>query len=253
MTYSIVARDSASGEYGIAVASRFFAVGSLVPHLAHNAAVATQAFVNPMWGVEGIRRLSAGESAQSVLEDFIARDTGESIRQAHMIDKNGLSAVHTGSGCVEWAGHAVATDVSVAGNMLVGPEVVEHALTCYRDNATLPFAERLLTAMEAGESAGGDLRGRQAAALRIHHGQDYPVLDLRADDHGDPLSELRRLHSVAQERAVHFAALFPTTQNFSGTTDRSDIDQRIAEREAQALLNGTASLSFATPPQPLSR
>lgn len=248
MTYSIVARDATSGEFGIAVASRFFAVGSLVPHMAHNAAVATQAFVNPMWGVEGIRRLSAGEAARAVLADFISRDAGASIRQAHMIDANGLSAVHTGSGCVEWAGHSVATDISVAGNMLAGPEVVANTLTCYLDNACLPLSERLLIAMEAGEAAGGDLRGRQAAALRIHRTQDYPVLDLRVDDHADPLAELRRLHSVAQERAVHFAALFPTAQNFSGTTDRSGFDKSIAEREAQALINGTSSASFATSP-----
>jgi len=246
MTYSIVARDPVSGELGVAVASRFFAVGSLVPHIRHNAAMATQAFVNPMWGVEGIRRLSAGESADSVMKDFVARDAGQAIRQAHMMDATGHSVAHTGSGCIDWAGHSMADGISVAGNMLAGPEVVAHTLSCYLDNAQLPFAERLLTAMQAGESAGGDKRGRQAAGLRIHGGQDYPILDLRVDDHADPLAELRRLYSVAQERAVHFAATFPTAENFSGITDRTELDRSIAEREAQWALDGTVSQSFAT-------
>ncbi len=246
MTYSIVARDPVSGDLGVVVASRFFAVGSLVPHIQHNAAMATQAFVNPMWGVEGIRRLSAGESADSVMKDFVARDAGQAIRQAHMMDATGHSVAHTGAGCIDWAGHSIADGISIAGNMLAGPDVVAHTLSCYLDNAQLPFAERLLTAMQAGESAGGDKRGRQAAGLRIHRGQDYPILDIRADDHADPLAELRRLHSVAQERAVHFATTFPTAENFSGTTDRTELDRFIAESEAQLALDGKVSQSFAT-------
>lgn len=246
MTYSIVARDPISGDLGVAVASRFFAVGSLVPHIRHNAAMATQAFVNPMWGIEGIRRLSACESADSVVKDFIARDAGQAIRQAHMMDASGHSVAHTGSGCIDWAGHGIADGISVAGNMLARPEVVADTLSCYLDNAQLPFAKRLLAAMQAGESAGGDKRGRQAAALRIHSGQDYPVLDIRVDDHADPLTELRRLYSVAQERALHFATTFATAENFSGTTDRTELDRSIAEREAQSTLDGMVSQSFAT-------
>ncbi len=248
MTYSIVARDRQSGDFGVAVASRFFAVGSLVPHIRHNMALATQAFVNPMWGVEGAQRLSAGESASVVMADFVERDGGQAIRQAHMIDAFGHSVVHTGSDCIDWAGHAMAQGVSVAGNMLAGPEVVEHTLSCYLDNEKLSFYERLITAMEAGEAAGGDKRGRQAAALKIHSGQDYPTLDLRVDDHADPLAELRRLHSVADERAVHFAQTFATAENFSGTTDRTELDRSIAEREAQRARDGIVSRSFATEP-----
>jgi len=190
LTYSIVAKDPQSGDFGVAVASRFFAVGSLVPHIRHNMAMATQAFVNPMWGVEGARRLSAGESATAVMADFIARDGGQAIRQAHMMDASGQCVAHTGKKCIDWAGHATAQGVSVAGNMLAGPEVVEHTLSCYLDNATLSFNERLLTAMDAGEAAGGDKRGRQAAALKIHCGQDYPILDLRADDHAEFCSNI---------------------------------------------------------------
>jgi uncharacterized Ntn-hydrolase superfamily protein len=246
MTYSIVARDPKTGDHGIAVASRFFAVGSLVPHLRHNAAIATQAFVNPMWGVEGARRLGAGENAENVMADFVSRDNGQQIRQAHMIDANGISVAHTGSDCVDWAGHKIAEGVSVAGNMLAGPAVIADTLNCYLDNPGLDFADRLLTAMEAGESAGGDKRGRQAAGLRIHKQQDYPSLDLRADDHADPLAELRRLNLVAQERAVHFAQTFATSDDFSGTTSRAELDRSIAEREAQRARDGITSPSFAT-------
>ncbi len=247
MTYSIVARDPVSGEIGIAVASRFFAVGSLVPHINHNSAIATQAFVNPMWGIEGSPRLATGESATGVMADFIDRDAGQAIRQAHMIDAHGHSVAHTGKDCIDWAGHKIADGVSVAGNMLAGSAVVDDTLSCYLDNTGLSFIERLLAAMDAGEAAGGDKRGRQAAALRIHSGQDYPIIDLRADDHADPLAELRRLNSVAQERAAHFAKTFATDENFSGTTDRTELDRAIIEREARWARDGIVSQSFATP------
>ncbi|MDK3018190.1 DUF1028 domain-containing protein [Pseudodonghicola flavimaris] len=233
MTYSIVARDPATGHLGIAVASRFFAVGAVVPHLHASGAVATQAFVNPMWGVEGAERLKAGESAATVLADFIARDTGHRQRQAHMIDADNRIAAHTGADCVDWAGHCCAEGISVAGNMLAGPAVIEDTLACYLDNPDRPFAERLLLAMRAGEAAGGDKRGRQSAALRIHHGQDYPWLDIRSDDHPDPLSELERLLEVASERYLIFSRAFGTRDNFSGTTDRTEIDRAIAARERE--------------------
>lgn len=246
MTYSIVARDPESGALGIAVASRFFAVGSLVPYIRHNAAFASQAFVNPMWGVEGAARLSAGESGANVMADFVLRDNGQAIRQAHLIDANGRCAAHTGAQCVDWAGHVSGDGVSVAGNMLAGERVISDTLACYQDNSSLEFTARLLVAMEAGELAGGDKRGRQAAALRIHHSQDYPALDLRVDDHADPLKELRRLHCVGQERLVHFASTFATATNFSGTIDRTELDRSISDRDAQRARDGIVSESHAT-------
>ena len=250
MTYSIVARDPETGHLGIAVASRFFAVGALVPHIHPDAAVATQAFINPLWGVEGSRRLQDGESAQQVLDDFVARDAGQAQRQVHMIDTANRVAAHTGADCIDWAGHRSADSVSVAGNMLTGPEVVEDTLACYLDNPDLPFEQRLLAAMLAGEAAGGDKRGRQSAALRIHHRQDYPWLDLRVDDHADPLAELSRLLDVAGERYLLFAGEFATSGNFSGCPDRTELDRAIATRETEMQANGTASRSFASPPQP---
>ena len=249
MTYSIVARDPSTGDLGIAVASRFFAVGAIVPHIRHNAAVATQAFVNPMWGVEGVERLSNNEHADEVLSDFLSRDSGQHGRQAHMIDAHGRSMAHTGDACVDWAGHRLAEHVSVAGNMLAGPEVVARTLECYLDNPGADFAERLLVAMEAGEAAGGDKRGRQSASLRTHRRQNYPHYDLRVDDHADPLAELRRLKVVAEERYIVFAETFGTAETFTGTIERDDIDKALAEREAEMARQGMPSESQASLPK----
>ncbi|MGJ8588870.1 MAG: DUF1028 domain-containing protein [Yoonia sp.] len=247
MTYSIVARDPTTGHYGVAVASRFFAAGALVPHIrGGKGAVATQAFVNPMLGVEGAERLANGETAQAILDDMIARDGGRLQRQLHLIDSQGQSAAHTGAECIDWAGHVIGDGVSVAGNMLAGPAVVADTLATYQANMDLPFAERLLTAMEAGALAGGDKRGTQSAALCIHRTEDYPWLDIRADDHPDPLAELRRLLDVANERFLHVAEIMPTAANFSGVTDRSAIDAAIAAEEARRKAEGRTSRSFAT-------
>jgi uncharacterized Ntn-hydrolase superfamily protein len=247
MTYSIVARDPKDGSIGIAVASRFFACGALVPYLTARVAVASQAFVNPLWGIEGTARLAQGEDPGAVLTDFRKRDAGESIRQAHMIDAQGRIAQHTGTDCVPWAGHVQAENVSVAGNMLTGEAVVRDTLQAYLDHADLPLAERLLAAMQAGEDAGGDKRGKQAAGLIVHQGQPYPAFDLRVDDHADPLAELRRLYAVTGERLKFFSMGLPTVENFSGLTDRTPIDKAIAEDEARRARESIASQSFATP------
>lgn len=246
MTYSLIARDPATGALGIAVASRFFACGALVPHVGPTAAFATQAFVNPLWGVEGLRRLEAGEKAADVLADLVARDGGQAQRQAHLLDPSGRGAAHTGVACIDWAGHELGEGYSVAGNMLTSPEVVAETAREWRERDDLDFPERMLAAMQAGEEAGGDRRGRQAAGLKIHRGEDYPWLDLRVDDHGDPLAELRRLLSVARERLLFVAEIMPTAANFSGATDRADIDRRIAEAEATRAATGQVTASLAT-------
>ena len=246
MTYSIVAKDADTGEVAIAVASRFFACGAMVPFVGHDVAVASQAFCNPLWGLEGRARLAKGEKATELLADFVARDDGQSIRQAHMIDQFGDIAAHTGSDCVDWAGHRSAKGVSVAGNMLAAPAVVDATLAAYLDNMDQPLLERLMRGMEAGESAGGDKRGRQAAGLVIHRGEDYPWLDLRVDDHADPLAELRRLVDVSQERYAHFAMGLATRANFSGMIDRSPIDAAMQQADAERRDMGIPSRSFAS-------
>ncbi len=246
MTYSIIARDPESHEIGIAVASRFFACGAAVPYIGRRVAVATQAFVNPLWGTEGRRMLESGDPADALLKEFAARDAGRDIRQCHMLDAKGNFAAHTGAGCVDWAGHRVGDMHSVAGNMLTGPEVVEATFDTYAARSDLPMAERLLAAMCAGEEAGGDKRGRQAAGLVIHRGQDHAYLDLRVDDHGDPLSELDRLLGVAGERYLHVAEAMPSLENFSGTSDRGPIDAAITQAEEARKAAGKPSRSLAT-------
>ena len=247
MTYSIVAKDKKTGAVGIAVASRFFACGAMVPFIARNVAVASQAFCNPLWGIEGRDRLNAGDKGDSVLSDFFKRDAGQSIRQAHIIDIYGNINAHTVEDCVDWAGHASADLVSVAGNMLVGENVVRDTLASYQDNIEKDFLDRLLLAMDSGEKAGGDKRGRQAAGIIIHMGQDYPWIDLRVDDHADPLTELRRLVDVSKERFVHFSKGMATKENFSGVSDRSPIDKAIQGAEVQRNANGLKTRSFASP------
>ncbi|MDE4132486.1 DUF1028 domain-containing protein [Phaeobacter sp. QD34_3] len=245
MTWSLIARNPEDGAIGVIVASRFFACGAAVPYVSRTAAVASQAFCNPVWGTEGRARLTAGENAEDVIADFAARDQGQAIRQAHMMDAQGRFAAHTGRDCVDWAGHLMAADHSVAGNMLTGPQVIEATSEAYEKSATLPFAARLITAMQAGEAAGGDKRGRQAAGLVIHRGEDHAWLDIRTDDHSTPLEELARLWEVAQERYVHFAKGMPGRANFSGHPTREGIDADIAATEAKRIAEGRASRSLA--------
>jgi uncharacterized Ntn-hydrolase superfamily protein len=248
MTYSIVATCPETGHRGIALASRFFAAGALVPYIRGNlAAVASQAFINPLWGLESVERLARGESGEEVVADLVRRDAGEAHRQIHMIDARGRVAAHTGTKAVDWAGHVAGEGVSVAGNMLAGPRVVEETLRAFQASPG-PLAERLMTAMEAGAAAGGDKRGTQSAALRVHRGEDYPWFDLRADDHPDPLAELRRLYAVAHERYVFICEAMGTRDNFSGAVAREHIDLAIARAEAAREARGEASLSFARAP-----
>jgi uncharacterized Ntn-hydrolase superfamily protein len=228
MTWSLVARDP-SGALGVAVASKFFAVGALCPAVrAGLGALSTQALMNPLYARDGLAALEAGLAPAQVVERLTAADEGREVRQFHVIDHAGRSARHTGASCIPWCGHLAGEAFSVAGNMLAGPRVLEETARAYRAGAALPFAERLIAALEAGEAAGGDKRGKQAAALLIHTTEDYPVLDLRVDDHPDPLAELRRLHAVSLERFQPFVACLPSRARPAGITDRAVIEAEIA-------------------------
>ncbi|MBV9248734.1 MAG: DUF1028 domain-containing protein [Acetobacteraceae bacterium] len=227
MTWSILVRDPATGALGAAVASRFFAVGAICIHVEGGvAALATQALVNPMYAVAAMPRLRSGETPQDVLTDLVGADPGAGQRQFHVLGANGDIAQHTGQGCVAWAGHVHGHNVSVAGNMLAGPQTVERTLEAYLA-ANGPLAERLLAAMEAGEAAGGDKRGRQSAALQVCTADPYPDLNIRADDHPDPLRELRRLYDVSRERFAVFRRFLPGRDSTWGTLDRATIDAAI--------------------------
>ena len=228
MTWSIIARDPATGHIGIAVATRFFAVGARVPHiLAGIGGIATQALVNPYYGIDGVKLLREGRSPRDVIDTLIAGDDGRESRQLHVMDIKGTIAAHTGRDCIDWCGHIQGDSFSLAGNMLAGGAVLDDTAQAYLANTTLPFAQRLIAAMKAGESAGGDKRGKQSAALLIHGEEEWSDLDLRVDDHADPLAELERLEAVSRERWVHFRQFMPTRRNPAGITDRAIIDATI--------------------------
>jgi uncharacterized Ntn-hydrolase superfamily protein len=233
MTWSIIARDPSSGCFGIAVATRFFAVGALVPHIAPGiGAVATQALVSPLYGVDGLRFLREGALADAVVRRLIDGDAGHVHRQVHVMDAAGRIAAHTGAKCVPWCGHIGCGGVSFAGNMLAGPGVLEDTAAAYQADVGRPFARRLIAAMRAGEAAGGDKRGKQSAALLIYGEDEWPLLDLRVDDHGDPLAELDRLERVSRERFVHFRRHMPNRRNPLGLIDRDAIEADIAAARA---------------------
>ena len=228
MTWSIIARDETTGRFGIAVATKFFAVGSRVPYIASGfGAIATQALVNPYYGIDGLKLLRAGKSPRDIVETLIAADGGQGSRQLHVMDAAGHIASHTGKDCVDWCGHVEGDDFSIAGNMLAGPQVLDETAKAYTYANALPFAQRLIAALLAGEAAGGDKRGKQSAALLIHGNDEWSDLDLRVDDHVDPLAELARLEQVSRERWVHFRPFMPTRQNPAGVTDRAAIDAGI--------------------------
>src|SRR2546421_9144400 len=197
MTWSIIARDTATGCYGIAVATKFFAVGSRVPHIASGiGAVATQALVNPFYGPKGLALLRGGARAADVVKTLVTEDAGRDHRQVHVMDAENRIAAHTGKNCVDWCGHPEGENFSIAGNMLAGAAVLSETAAAYEANRALPFPRRLIAALQAGDAAGGDKRGKQSAALQIFSEEEWADLDLRVDDHPEPLQELERLERV---------------------------------------------------------
>lgn len=233
MTWSIVALD-ASGALGVAVASRFFAVGALCPAIRNGkGALSTQALINPLYSCAGLKALDEGADARHVVARLIAGDGGRESRQLHVVDAQGHTAVHTGRDCIPWCGHLSGPSYSIAGNMLAGGVVLEETARVYEREASRPFAERLILAMQAGEAAGGDKRGKQAAALLIHTTEQYPFLDLRVDDHAEPLQELMRLYEVSLERFQPFTQCLARHDDPVGVTNRNLIEARIAEFQAR--------------------
>lgn len=233
MTWSILARDPASGELGAAVASRFLAAGALVPRVEGGVGAAcTQALVNPFHAPDALARLRAGDAPGDALSAIIAADPGRAVRQVHLLSAGGASAAHTGADCVGWCGHLAGADVSVAGNMLAGEAVLIATRDAFLATAGRPLAERLLAAMDAGEAAGGDRRGRQSAAIQIGSRDPYPDCDLRVDDHPDPLAELRRLYVVWRGYLRHFRGFLPG-RDHPGVFDRTVINATIADAMAK--------------------
>jgi uncharacterized Ntn-hydrolase superfamily protein len=230
MTFSIIAHDDRTGRIGVAVASKFLAVGARNMFARTGVGViASQALFNPYYGPRGLALLGAGASAEDAVRLLTAADEGRDRRQVHAMDRKGKLAAHTGSACPPWSGHLLRKSLSVAGNMLAGPQVIEAVAIAYQEGGKLPFARRLLAAMRAGEQAGGDKRGRQSAALLVHDEEEYSLLDLRVDDHADPLAELERLEAVARQSWVHFRRVLANRKEPNGVLDMAVADTRIAD------------------------
>jgi uncharacterized Ntn-hydrolase superfamily protein len=234
MTWSIIAKDERTGRIGIAVTTCAFAVGARVPYIRTGVgAIATQATTNQMFGPRGLALLSAGASAEDCVRLLLQSDDGRDHRQVHAMDRLGRFAARTGAQCVPWCGHLVEATFSVAGNMLAGEAVIEETAAAYRANAGMPFARRLIAALKAGEAAGGDKRGKQSAALLIHDDEDHAALDIRVDDHPDPLAELARLEDVARQAFVHTRRFGPTRANPAGLVDPEERRKAIAQSIAE--------------------
>lgn len=202
-TYSICACDLEAGRWGVATQSKFLAVGSVVPWAEpHVGAIATQSYANPRYGPDGLELLRDGMSAEAVVERLTAADPDRSLRQLGVVDGQGRAATYTGEGCHAWAGGHTGEGYAAQGNILVSGDTVAALAETFEATAGKTLAERLLDCLDAAESAGGDSRGRQSAALLVverdggYAGLSDTLVDLRIDDHADPLAELRRLYRL---------------------------------------------------------
>ncbi len=202
MTFSLVACDREAGQWGVVVASKFLAVGAVVPWAkADVGAVATQAFANLTYGPGALDLLAAGATAQETVDRLTAADADFEQRQVGVVDAKGGSATFSGSGCFTWAGGRAGDGYAAQGNLLAGPQVVA-ALAEVFEATEGPLVERMLAALQAGDDAGGDRRGRQSAAVMVRQtgggygGNNDILIDLRVDDHPDPVTELQRLYAI---------------------------------------------------------
>ena len=202
-TFSIVAHDPAVGAFGVAVATARPAVGALVPFVSLHGGIATQARVSTEIGRRGIILLEQGVPVGVAIRALLEGDADREIRQVHGVDTAG-GFCHTGASCVPWCGHHDGGDFTVAGNMLAGPQVVEAVVEVYRRacKEERELSERILLAIEAGQTAGGDKRGKQSAALLVASREPRGYHNLRVDDHPDPVAELRRVYDLVVQHSL---------------------------------------------------
>ena len=216
-TFSIAARCPRTGQLGVAVASAVPAVGGLCPYVrAGIGAVSTQSWVNPYLAARILDGLAGGQGPDAALSAALATDDRPDLRQIGLVDAHGTGAAWTGVGCMEAAGHRTGADYAVQGNMLAGPGVIDAMAEAFEGSAARDLGERLMRALEAGDAAGGDKRGKQSAALRIVAHEDYPLLDLRVDEHPEPVTELRRVLTIARRQLVPFVAGMPRKDGPAG-------------------------------------
>lgn len=217
MTWSIVARDPASGALGIAIASRVIAVGALCPWISAGiAALSTQSYTSPVAAERALGGIARGQDFDAAVAAALADDRGRDWRQIHGVDAAGKPYAYTGASCVEWCGHWIGDAVSVAGNMLAGPAVVESTAAAWLNGLRRAFPDRLLAALEAGQAVGGDKRGQQSAALLVVGAEAHAEVDLRVDEHAAPIAELRRIFNLFWTERRPYLATLPTRSNPSG-------------------------------------
>jgi uncharacterized Ntn-hydrolase superfamily protein len=225
MTWSIVTHDPKTDAFAVAVATKAFAVGAICPFVRSGVgAVSTQSMTNRYLGPAILDGLARGLPPAAAIESALVGDEGSGIRQVHAVDRFGRTAAWTGQNCVEWCGSVSAEGISVAGNMLAGEPTIQQTLRTWDTSDGLPLPERLMVAMEAGEAAGGDRRGKQSAAMVIVTTEDFPDLNLRVDDHIEPLVELRRLLGIWRVEGVARVGFSPSKANPSGMTDLDAIE-----------------------------
>ncbi len=217
-TFSIVGRCARTGQLGGAVASAGPGVGPMCLFArAGVGTVASQSWCNPYLAYDGLDLMEQGKSAQEVCNKLVAEDPGREIRQVGYVDAKGGSAAFTGTECAQWNGAITGPDFASQGNLLVGGETVSAMAETFQRLEALGLAERLIAALEAGDAAGGDARGKQGAAVLVVHTERYPLVDLRADEHRYPVAELRRVYEVARYQSLPFVAQMPTRDNPLGT------------------------------------
>jgi uncharacterized Ntn-hydrolase superfamily protein len=220
MTFSIVARCPDTGRHGVAISTAIPAVGALCPAVAADVgAVTSQAWVNPQLRADAITGLRQGRSAAHVLEPLLGNDPGRQQRQVAIVDAHRAAVAFTGRECVPWAGHLTGDGYAVQGNMLVSRDTVTAMERTWLDRVGADLPERLVACLEAGQAAGGDLRGRQSAAIVVTETAEHPAVDLRVDEHPDPVRELRRVWEVARVQLLPFLRILPTRDRPAGGSD----------------------------------
>lgn len=209
-TFSIVAYCPRTGMLGVAVSTAVPAVGALCPFVRPGVgAVSTQSWVNPYLALRALDLMQAGQSGPAALEAVLGDDPARDLRQIGVVDAVGRAAAWSGAQCTPWFGHIVESNFAVQGNMLMGEATIVAMAGAFRASDGRELPERLLLALEAGQAAGGDKRGRQSAALKVYHLEDYAWLDLRVDEHAAPVMELRRVFDIAMLQLMPFVAGMP--------------------------------------------
>jgi len=228
-TFSIVGQCPRTKMLGVGIASKYLAVGAVCSHTqAGVGAISTQAYGNPYLGFDGLRLLGQGLDAQAALEQVLDQDPGREKRQLIIVDSAGQTAAFTGTLVSPWHGQQTGPGYAVAGNMLVGDAVLPAMSQAFEESETEELAERLLQALEAGQLAGGDRRGRQAAHLQVVDREAWKYVDLRVDEHTEPIIELRRIFEIAKRELFPFRKLYPSRHQQGSDWNLAEYEQLIS-------------------------